>query len=187
MAKIITTTWTKRGLDGPLVPVRAFGYTLMVNGTRERKFSRDWTEADAQTALAAALNGPAESLLARYSVLAGTALQEAQSPIVYMFIARGQVKYIGASAKGLGRPFGPHHRLRGIACSEGDVLLYFPAPSWGEAQQIERTLIAAIRPEWNKSGGLRRATLRHQAVTPRRARRTHGCGHSAVAQRVAWG
>ncbi len=54
MAKIITTTWTKRGLDGRTVKVRAFGYTLMVDGTRERKFSAEWTSRDdALTALEA--------------------------------------------------------------------------------------------------------------------------------------
>jgi integrase len=52
MAKILTTTWTKRGLDGRTVKVRAFGYTLMVDGTRERKFSVEWTSRDdALTAL----------------------------------------------------------------------------------------------------------------------------------------
>jgi hypothetical protein len=150
MAEVIKRIWR----SGPRKVKRiAWGYTLQQDGKQIRVTRGDWTEADAQKALAAALlNGHAESPLARYSVLAGTALQEAQSPIVYMFIAGGQVKYIGASAKGLGRPFGPHHRLRGIACNDGDALLYFPAPSWSEAQQIERTLIAAIRPEWNTRG-----------------------------------
>jgi integrase len=54
VAKIITTTWTKRGLDGRTVKVRAFGYTVMVNGTRERKFSAAWlTRDDALAALGA--------------------------------------------------------------------------------------------------------------------------------------
>jgi integrase len=54
MAKIITTTWTKRGLDGRTVKVRAFGYTLMVDGKRERKFSAEWlTRDDALGALEA--------------------------------------------------------------------------------------------------------------------------------------
>jgi len=53
MAKIITRTWTTRGPTGRKVRHTAYGYTLMVNGTRERKFSGDWpTEADALTALA---------------------------------------------------------------------------------------------------------------------------------------
>ncbi len=54
MAKVITTTWTKRGLNGRPVRCRAFGYTLMVNGKRERKFSAEWlTRDDAVAALEA--------------------------------------------------------------------------------------------------------------------------------------
>jgi integrase len=54
VAKIIACQWTKQGLNGRKVKVRAFGYTLMVNGKRERKFSAEWVSKDeALTALEA--------------------------------------------------------------------------------------------------------------------------------------
>lgn len=53
MAKIITRTWTVRGLRGERVKRVAYGYTLMVGGHQERKISSAWlTEADALEALA---------------------------------------------------------------------------------------------------------------------------------------
>jgi integrase len=53
MAKIVTRTWTVRGIRGERVKRVAYGYTLMVNGHQERKVSGDWlTEADALEALA---------------------------------------------------------------------------------------------------------------------------------------
>lgn len=52
MAKIIRRTWTSDGPLGKRVRHTAFGYTLTVNGTRERKFSSAWaSEADALKAL----------------------------------------------------------------------------------------------------------------------------------------
>jgi integrase len=53
MARIITRTWTVRGIRGERVKRVAYGYTLMVNGRQERTVSGDWlTEADALEALA---------------------------------------------------------------------------------------------------------------------------------------
>ena len=53
MAKIIRRTWTSDGPLGKRVRHTAFGYTLTVNGKRERKFSSAWvSEADALKALA---------------------------------------------------------------------------------------------------------------------------------------
>ena len=52
MAKIIRRTWRSPGPLGRKVKHVAYGYQLMVNGTRERKVSSDWlTEQDAMTAL----------------------------------------------------------------------------------------------------------------------------------------
>src|SRR5262245_27090704 len=52
MAKIIRRTWTSDGPLGKRIRHTAFGYTLSVNGKRERKVSSDWrTEADALSAL----------------------------------------------------------------------------------------------------------------------------------------
>jgi hypothetical protein len=54
MAKIIRRTWMTKGPTGKRVRHVAFGYTLMVNGARERKVSSAWcTEVDALAALAA--------------------------------------------------------------------------------------------------------------------------------------
>jgi uncharacterized protein (TIGR02391 family) len=54
MAKIIRRTWTTQGPTGNRVRHVAYGYTLMVNGTQERKSSSAWlTEAEALEALAA--------------------------------------------------------------------------------------------------------------------------------------
>jgi hypothetical protein len=54
MAKIIKRTWTSQGPTGRRVRRVAFGYTLMVDGQRERRISSDWpTEDDALQALAA--------------------------------------------------------------------------------------------------------------------------------------
>ena len=43
MAKIIRREWTSDGPTGKRVRHVAFGYTLTVNGKRERKVSSDWT------------------------------------------------------------------------------------------------------------------------------------------------
>ena len=52
MAKVIRRTWTSDGPLGKRVRHTAFGYTLTVNGKRERKFSSAWLkEADALKAL----------------------------------------------------------------------------------------------------------------------------------------
>ena len=53
MAKIIRRTWTSTGPTGRRVRHVAYGYTLMANGKRERKFSGEWTtEAGVFEALA---------------------------------------------------------------------------------------------------------------------------------------
>jgi integrase len=53
MAKIIRRTWTSRGPTGKQVRHVAYGYTLIVNGKRERKFSSEWlTETEALNELA---------------------------------------------------------------------------------------------------------------------------------------
>lgn len=52
MAKIFGREWTRKGPLGKRVKHVAFGYTLYVNGKRERKVSSDWTcEQDALKAL----------------------------------------------------------------------------------------------------------------------------------------
>jgi hypothetical protein len=52
MAKIIRREWTSKGPLGKRVRHTAFGYTLTVNGQRERKVSSAWTtEEDALRAL----------------------------------------------------------------------------------------------------------------------------------------
>jgi integrase len=52
MAKIIRREWTSTGPLGKRVRHVAFGYTLTVNGNRERKVSSDWhTDTDALAAL----------------------------------------------------------------------------------------------------------------------------------------
>lgn len=52
MAKIIRREWTSAGPLGKRVRHVAFGYTLVINGQRERKVSSAWTsEADAMQAL----------------------------------------------------------------------------------------------------------------------------------------
>jgi len=54
MAKIVQRVWTTRGPTGKRVKHVAWGYTLMVNGTREKKFSSAWqTETEALAALIA--------------------------------------------------------------------------------------------------------------------------------------
>jgi hypothetical protein len=47
MAKIIRREWTSKGPLGKRVRHVAFGYTLAVNGTRERKVSSAWTSEEA--------------------------------------------------------------------------------------------------------------------------------------------
>src|SRR5437867_1429721 len=51
MAKIIRRIWASDGALGKRVRHTTLGYTLMVNGKRERKFSSDWEEPDALKAL----------------------------------------------------------------------------------------------------------------------------------------
>lgn len=54
MAKIIRRTWTSPGSTGRKVRHVAYGYTLMVAGHRDRKFSSQWqTEDDALRAVVA--------------------------------------------------------------------------------------------------------------------------------------
>lgn len=52
MAKIIRREWTSKGPVGKRVRHVSFGYTLSVNGNRERKVSSDWaSKEDALKAL----------------------------------------------------------------------------------------------------------------------------------------
>jgi hypothetical protein len=54
MAKIIRREWTSKKPLGKRVRHGAFGYTLAINGQRERKSSSAWTsEEDALKALSA--------------------------------------------------------------------------------------------------------------------------------------
>lgn len=46
MAKIIRREWTSKGPLGKRVRHVSFGYTLTVNGLRERKFSSAWTSKE---------------------------------------------------------------------------------------------------------------------------------------------
>ena len=56
MARITQRVWTSRGPTGKRVKHVSWGYTLRVNGRREKKFSSEWlTETDALAALAARL------------------------------------------------------------------------------------------------------------------------------------
>jgi len=53
MAQIIRRIWTSQGPTGRKVKHVAWGYTLQVNGTREKRFSSEWgSESDALAALA---------------------------------------------------------------------------------------------------------------------------------------
>src|SRR5215471_10604603 len=66
MAKIIRRTWTTKGPTGKKVRHTAFGYHLMVEGKREKKFSSEWaTEADALAALAARQKEIAAGIMTR--------------------------------------------------------------------------------------------------------------------------
>jgi hypothetical protein len=47
MAKIVRRDWTSKGPLGKRVRHVAYGYTLTVNGKRERKFSSAWTSEEA--------------------------------------------------------------------------------------------------------------------------------------------
>jgi transcriptional regulator with XRE-family HTH domain len=47
MAKLITRTWTTTGILGRKLRRTAYGYTLMVNGRRERTVNEDWTKDEA--------------------------------------------------------------------------------------------------------------------------------------------
>jgi len=55
MAQIFKRTWTSRGPSGHRVRKVAWGYTLYVDGHRERQCSSDWTKELAEQALAARL------------------------------------------------------------------------------------------------------------------------------------
>src|SRR5262245_6524989 len=53
MAKTTKKTWTSRGPTGKRVKRVSWGYTVMVNGRREKRFCQEWvTETDALEALA---------------------------------------------------------------------------------------------------------------------------------------
>jgi hypothetical protein len=62
----------------------------------------------------------------------------------------GQVKYVGASRHGLGRPFHPqHHVLKHTVPGPQDALVHFAVPSWYIAARLERDLIHALQTVWN--------------------------------------
>ena len=53
MASVSTKVWTAKGPTGRRVKHVSWGYSLMVDGQREKRFSREWqTEAQAWDALA---------------------------------------------------------------------------------------------------------------------------------------
>ena len=52
MARIIKRTWTSRGPTGHKVKRVSYGFTCMVNGKRERRFSAEWDREIAQEELA---------------------------------------------------------------------------------------------------------------------------------------
>ena len=45
--KITTHMWTTKNALGKRIKHVAYGYTMMVNGQRERKWSDEWTSKDA--------------------------------------------------------------------------------------------------------------------------------------------
>ena len=53
MATIIKRTWLSKGATGHKVKRVAYGYTLQVDGKRERRFDASWSKDDAEQALAA--------------------------------------------------------------------------------------------------------------------------------------
>lgn len=78
MAKIIRRVWTGPGPTGKRVRHVAYGYTLMVNGSRERKVSSEWlAEADAVRSLSQRLKEvEAGQISERRDLMLGQAIQE---------------------------------------------------------------------------------------------------------------
>lgn len=68
-------------------------------------------------------------------------------PIVYALVRGSRFMYVGASLEGLSRPLSArHHKLRDAA--KGDrILVWAVQELW--IWEIERSLIAEIRPPWN--------------------------------------
>jgi hypothetical protein len=83
--------------------------------------------------------------------LAGAALRQAKSPMVYLFIRAGHVMYVGATGRGLERPLSSqHHVLKHVPGDEHDVLIHFPVATKAAAERLEHELIRALTPEWNR-------------------------------------
>ena len=88
----------------------------------------------------------------------GQDVKKLVSPLVYVLMRGNQALYVGMSTRGAMRPFRPdHHVLWRIRPT--DKLLLWPVKNAAQAEQIERILIARLRPTHNKQYVTREALL----------------------------
>jgi hypothetical protein len=110
---------------------------------------------------------------APYAFFSGHVLKQLRGPLVYVFISTGRVKYVGASAGGLGRALSPsHHVLGSVNVHDGDALLYLPCATREEADRLEHDLIDLLRPEWNDGGAPEQLTQAEHLILQREALRS---------------
>lgn len=76
-------------------------------------------------------------------------MAEAAGPIVYAWVRRDVVLYIGKSCDGLSRPFNGGHKGMAGKIRPSDRLLVCPCVSPAQALKVETALIRSIRPPVN--------------------------------------
>jgi integrase len=89
MATVVKRTWQGRGASGRRVKKVAWGYSIVVGGRQERRYSAEWSEDDAQRALAARVLGLKEAAQPR-AAAAATFGQVAER---YLEVKRGKASY----------------------------------------------------------------------------------------------
>lgn len=73
------------------------------------------------------------------------------APCVYVWRRNEEWLYVGMSRNGLARIGTGHHLLSATACRPNDELLVF-RPSGGDIAAVEKKLIDANQPRYNKRG-----------------------------------
>ncbi len=89
MPSVVRRTWAGRGPTGRRVRRSAWGYSIVVGGEQERRYSAAWSEEDAQKALAARVLG----LQAQAKETSGAAATFGEVAERYLEVKRGRPSY----------------------------------------------------------------------------------------------
>jgi hypothetical protein len=147
---------TYRGRDGSRRQSRFYSISYVArDGETVRESTGQSTQEAAEAILARRIAGrdgtaPDMGSLAGLLRLTGLQAMVLGSPLVYIWSRGADVLYVGKGSAGLHRVFNPRHQhLGGNVILPTDVIDLVPAGTPERADEIERKLIAQLRPRFN--------------------------------------